>query len=416
MTFLQRLCLALLSFNYLFSIEAQASTPSETKVESQTHWTSTWYAPIDTAGQTLAPTNIRQWVRLSIGGEQIRLHFSNLHGQTPLVLSSVYIARSKGSDKHDSEQQKEVFFSGIGTAIIPPGEEVTSDAIELKTNALEELAISFYLPTGASPSSVHNTAMQNALLLPGKNISKTSNWYDGKKDDTRYFLNEVEVLGAEKARAIVAFGDSLTDGVGIENDRYHRWTDFLAQRLQQNPQTRDVAVLNAGIAGNRLMRDAKAPFIGIAGLKRFDAEVLQRPGVSAVIVSIGTNDISANGAFKESSEFVSPEELIEGYRALIKAAHAKGIKIYGATIKPRGGAKGILPHTPEAEAMRLQINQWIRESAEFDAVIDFDLILRDPEQTHRLLSRYDSGDHTHPNASGYSVMAQGIDLRLFRAH
>lgn len=413
MTLCSKLGVAFLALIHLQCYATPDSQLGRAETQRKQHWTSSWYSPIDTSGPALPPQSIRQWLRLSLGGPSLRLHFSNQFGQTPLVIDSVFVASGRERTRDNKRQAQQVRFSGRDTVTLGPGEQITSDIIQFKTSALEEIEISFFLPLGASNTSLHNASMANALLIPDLNLTREARWDNAKQDDTRYFLSEVEVLGQTSSKAIVALGDSLTDGVGIENDHYDRWTDFLAQRLQQNSKTHRVAVLNAGIAGNRFMRDAKAPFIGTAGINRFNHDVLQRAGITAVIVSIGTNDISANSAFKESDQVVSFEELIDGYRQLIKLAHERGIRIFAATIKPRGGAGGILPHTPEAEALRVRVNQWMRESKEFDAVIDFDRMLRDPARPDRLLPRYDSGDHTHPNAEGYRVMAQGIDLRLF---
>lgn len=324
------------------------------------------------------------------------------------------IARSDGLGAIHLESQRPILFAGSNKVVIPPGQEILSDSINLPVKALEELAISFFLPEGAETTTMHNTSMQNAQLYPLFDKTQSKIWTEAKQDDTRYFLKELEIQTSSKAGVIVAFGDSLTDGVGIENDHYNRWTDVLAERLQASSHHRKYAVLNAGIAGNRLLRGATAPFIGDAGLQRFDEDVLQRVGVQFIIVSIGTNDISANHAFSDSREQITYEDLVDGYQQLITRAHERGIKIIGATIKPRGGAQGRLPHTPEAERLRIRINQWIRSASGFDGVIDFDRMLRDPTQVDRLNPVYDSGDHTHPNTAGYREMANGIDLKLFQ--
>ncbi|WMW79788.1 SGNH/GDSL hydrolase family protein [Undibacterium cyanobacteriorum] len=409
------------------NVSASPNNPSGTHNPTHSHkqeghqqnaatllWSSAWYSPIDSKGGALEPQSLRQRIRSSIDGKKVRLQFSNKFGTSALKMTSVMIARSDGLGAIDLKSQRPVLFAGSNNVVIPPGQEIVSDSIDLPVKALEELAISFFLPEGTETATLHNTSMQNAQLYPLVDKTRSKTWGEAKQDDTRYFLKELEIQTSGKTGAIVAFGDSLTDGVGIENDRYHRWTDFLAERLQVSPKHRQYAVLNAGIAGNRLLRGASAPFIGNAGLLRFDEDVLQRAGVQFIIVSIGTNDISANHAFSDPSEQITYEDLVDGYQQLITRAHERSIKIIGTTIKPRGGAQGRLPHTPEAERLRIRINQWIRSASAFDGVIDFDLMLRDPAQVDRLNPIYDSGDHTHPNAAGYRVMANGIDLRLFQ--
>ncbi len=403
----------LLSILIVFYAGLSASLAHENS--NQQTWISAWYSPIDSAGPAIPPSTIRQWLRTSIGGNKIRVRFSNRFGETPLSLTSVSIAKSPAKFKVDLRDSKTLSFGGLPTVIIYPGEEIVSDPVDMEVKALQTLAISFFTPTGATQTSLHGASMQNAFLFNDKNIAHEETWETETRDDSRYFISGLEVLSASTSKVIVIIGDSITDGVGIENDNYHRWPDFLSERIQQRPELSHLAVVNAGIAGNRVMRDAATPFVGTAAISRFDTDVLQQRAIQSIIFLQGTNDILANTLLQAAEQQVSLNELIAGIESLIAKSHAHGYKIYGGTLTPRAGSTGILTHTEDAEKMRQQLNTWIRTSGKFDAVIDFDAVLRDPQQTHRLNPRFDSGDHTHPNAAGYKAMAMAIDLKLFDA-
>lgn len=362
----------------------------------------------------MAAQSIRQWLRTSAGGEQLRLHFSNRYGDRPVVMTSVFVAKSHATKEIDPHLQQAVTFSGLTTVIMNPGEEIVSDAIPMAVTPLQKLAVSFYLPAGASITSVHSTPMQNAMLSEEGNITQKERWHHKQFDETRYFISKLEVLTSNRSKLIVALGDSITDGVGIEIDQYHRWPDFLAERLQGDASMRHLAVINAGIAGNRLLNGATAPFVGNSGLSRFGEDALGHPHLQAVLLFLGTNDILANGLLPQAEEQVTASQLIAGYERLIKQTHMAGGKIFGATLIPRSGSKGMLAHSDGAELLRQQINNWIRTSKSFDAVLDFDLILRDPESPNHLAPQFDSGDHTHPNAKGYRAITNAVDLALFK--
>jgi lysophospholipase L1-like esterase len=224
----------------------------------------------------------------------------------------------------------------------------------------------------------------------------------------------VEVAAAADARTIVVIGDSITDGVGSALDANRRWPDALAERLQADPALASIAVVNSGIAGNRLLNDASAPFVGPSMLSRFERDALSKPGVRWILLLTGSNDISAADMLDTQRDKVSAQQIIAGMQQLIARAHAAGIKVYGATVLPKAGVRKPFVHTPEAQAKRNDLNAWIRSSGAFDAVVDFAQLMGDPARPDYLASAYDSGDHLHPNDAGYKAMAAAIDLRVFR--
>lgn len=224
--------------------------------------------------------------------------------------------------------------------------------------------------------------------------------------------SRAEGMAAPAQGVMVAFGDSQTWGVGATQDHHHRWTDQLEARLRADPALAGVSVINAGINGNRLLNDGKEPFLGPSGLSRFDADALSQPSVRWVFVLEGTNDIAAASMFKSRQQRVSAGQIIEGMRQMVARAHARGIRIWGGTILPCRGTEWPWG-TPAGERKRQEVNRWIRESGAFDAMVDFDRLLRDPKRPDRLLPAYDSGDHLHPNDAAYRAMAAALDLSLF---
>jgi lysophospholipase L1-like esterase len=230
------------------------------------------------------------------------------------------------------------------------------------------------------------------------------------------FLAGVDVVDLGLRKAIVAFGDSITDGDQSTQDANRRWPDMLAARLQAPERKDPIAVLNAGIGGNRILHDGAGPSgpkFGISALARFDRDVLAQPGVKYVIVLEGINDIGQPDVAAPASERVTADEIIFGLGQLIRRAHKKDLRIFGGTLTPFEGAAFPGYYTPEREVMRQIVNRWIRATAPFDAVIDFDAAVRDPNHPTRLLPRYDSGDHIHPNDAGYRAMGEAVDLSVF---
>jgi lysophospholipase L1-like esterase len=353
---------------------------------------------------------LRQVVRTSIGGSRIRVVLSNVFGTAPLRIGAASVALRSSAAALVAESIQRLTFGSRPSTTIPAGAVVVSDPVALAVPAAADLAIDLFLPmnsdTWSAPLTIHHTGLQtNYLSREGDHTGKA---FSPAATMTSWFLlARVEVMAPASSRAVVAIGDSITDGTHSTIDANNRWPDVLARRLQSESSTRDVSVLNVGIAGNRLLSEA-TPNFGINALARFDRDVLAQPGVAYVVVLEGINDI---GIGARSGAVPSAVDLIAGHRQLVERAHTKGLKIFGATLLPYEGA---FYFTWEGEATRRAVNQWIRMSKVYDAVIDFDAVVRDPNNRRRLLPAYDSGDKLHPSDAGYKAMAEAIDLKLFK--
>lgn len=381
-------------------------------VEPQ-HWVAAWSAPADQDGPVLSGKTIRQIVRPGIAGPKVRLRLSNLYGTAAVTLGPVRIAKHAGESAIQSATDRAVTFGGKPTVTIAQGADALSDPIAFPIVAFEQVAISLFVVDGGKASTLHGVGMQTAFIANGQ-VTAAAKLETSETDTSRYFLTDVEVATRADARTVVVIGDSITDGVGSTLDRNRRWPDILAERLQADPALASVAVVNSGIAGNRLLNDASAPFVGPSMLSRLERDVLSKPGVRWVMVLTGSNDISASDMLDTPKDKVSAQQIITGLQKLIARAHAKGIKVYGATLLPKAGVGKPFVHTPEAQAKRNEVNAWIRSSGAFDAVVDFGRLMSDPARPDHLAPRYDSGDHLHPNDAGFAAMAAAIDLRVLR--
>jgi lysophospholipase L1-like esterase/glyoxylase-like metal-dependent hydrolase (beta-lactamase superfamily II) len=376
-------------------------------------WVSAWSAAPDQAGPPLTGKTVRQVVRPSIGGPLVRLRLSNLYGSAPVTVGPVRIAKHAGESAIRPATDRAMTFGGKPAATIAQGADVLSDPVALPVLALEQLAISLYVVDSGTATTWHGVGMQTAYLASGDQTAATT--LAGSETDTsRYLLTDVEVAASDNARAIVVIGDSITDGVGSADDANTRWPDALADRLRADPALASVAVINSGVAGNRLLNDASKPFVGPSLLSRLERDALSKPGVRWIILLSGSNDISAADMLEDPKDKVSAQQIIAGMKQLIERAHARGIKVYGATLLPKAGVEKPFIHTPQAQAKRNEVNAWIRSSGAFDAVVDFERLMGDPARPDHLASTYDSGDHLHPNEAGFKAMAAAIDLRLFR--
>jgi lysophospholipase L1-like esterase len=376
-------------------------------------WVATWGASPDSAEPSIGGSTIRQIVRTSVGGTRVRLRLSNLFGPAPLTLGPARVALQARAGAIVPSSDRPVTFGGARTAVLGAGQDVLSDPVDLAVPALAHLAVTLHVPPGAGPSTTHGVAMQTAYFLPGDATAVTV-FPSGNADASRYFLTGVEVEAAAGAAAVVVLGDSITDGVGSTADRDVRWPDALAARLQANPATASIAVVNAGIAGNRILNDGRAPYIGPSSLSRFDRDVLDVPGVRWIILLQGSNDVSAAEMLTTPEDRVSAGQIIEGMNALIRRARARGIAIVGATLLPNEGMKRPFTNTDAGREKRRAINDWIRTAGAFDAVIDFERVMSDPARPGWLRPAFDSGDHLHPNDAGFAAMAAAVDTTLFR--
>jgi lysophospholipase L1-like esterase len=393
-------------------------------LSAQEAWIGTWGAsplpPSPAAGPFPATPSfenqtIRQLVRASAGGPRLRLRLTNEYGTAPLEIGAARVAIADGETGLRNGTERAVTFAGQPAAIIPAGAPLLSDPIDLAVTDLETLSISLYFPRATGACTCHATGMQGTFVsAPGDFTAGT--FVPAQTIQARAFLSGVEVL-RDDAGAIVAFGDSITDGVGSTAGANRRWPDFLAERLAARRRAPAFGVVNHGISGNRVLNDGA----GESALARFDRDVLSVSGVTHVIVFEGVNDLGfAYGRFEGPMASVrnlmpagvnaTEETLIAGYRQLIARAHARGLKIYGATIAPYQGA---MYFSAEGEAVRQAVNTWIRESGEFDAVLDFDAVLRDPAQPAQMKDGLHSGDFLHGSDAGYKALADSIDLRLF---
>lgn len=346
----------------------------------------------------LSNNTLRQIIRVSIGGNQIRLKFSNQYGKSPVTMNSVHLAVSDGKSSIKSDTDKVLTFGGNESVTIPAGQTITSDTLNYGLEKLANMAITIYF--GSIPTDLTgHPGSRTTSYLQSDNAVTESSLPTAVTTDHWYFITGMDVLTSGKA--VVALGDSITDGRGATTNANNRWTDIFASCLQKNPATSNVAVLNQGIGGNSVLSGGLGP----VAVERFDRDVLEQSGVRYLIIFEGINDIGS-----EKSTLKLSTDLINSYKNFISKAHDKNILVYGATILPCGGSGY---YSELHEQIRQTVNDWIRTSRQFDAVIDFDAALRDSNTATRLLSTYDSGDHLHPNPEGYNKMAEAIDLNLF---
>lgn len=374
-------------------------------------WVGTWSAspqpvagPIQINGQT-----VRQIVHTSLGGQRVRVRFSNAYGTSALVIGFAHVAISTGGASISRRTDRILRFNGSPTITIPAGALAVSDASDLQVEAFDNLAVSLYLPESVAAKTQHAIGQQtNYISTPGDFTGAIT--FAATTTQSFYFLTGVEVSGSRRTKAIVTLGDSITDGFGSTPDTNQRWTNLLAERLQGEPGTSRIAVLNAGISGNSVLLDV----VGTNALARLDRDVLVQTGVKYVIVLEGNNDFGIPGLIGNPALDVTAAQMIQAHRQIIVRAHALGLQIYGGTLNPIEGITFPNFYSAALEAKRQAVNQWIRTSKAYDAVIDFDKVLRDPTHPTRILPAYDSGDHAHPNDAGYRAMADALDLSLFR--
>ncbi|HEY1758309.1 MAG TPA: SGNH/GDSL hydrolase family protein [Bryobacteraceae bacterium] len=395
----------------------------------QEHWVATWAAspqaraggPPRAAqpGATANPAGpnpaqassfnnqtVRMIVRTSIGGSRVRVELSNAYGTAPLVIGAAHVALRVSGGATNPSSDRALTFGGKPSFSIPPGALAVSDPVNLAVPKLGDLAITVYFPKDTGPFTMHSTGLHTTYILSGDttgiavlgDVPTTRSWY---------FLSGVDVAAPADTGLIVAFGDSITDGATSTVDADRSWPSILAQRLLANPATANLAIVNQGISGNRVLREGTAT----NALARFDRDVLSQPGAKWVMLMEGINDIghgSGEGIAPENA--VTADDLIQGMKQLVERAHMGGMKAIGCTLTPFAGAAY---YSDKGEEIRTAYNQWIRKGGVFDAVVDFDKAVQDPANPKQIRADYNIMDHLHPNDAGYKAMANAVDLSIF---
>ncbi len=354
----------------------------------------------------LAQATLRQVIQPSLGGTRLRVTFSNLFGRTPLAITVAHVAVAGSDGAIEAGSDHALAFHGNAGVTIQPGASMISDPVDFAVAAERNLAITAAFAAVPTEVTGHPGSRTTSFLQAGDAVAAVA-MPQGVRADHWYVLSAVDVWTDGPSSAIVVLGDSITDGRGSTTNHNDRWPNRLAQRLHANPPTAQVAVLNQGIGGNRLLRDGLGPH----ALARFDRDVLASPGVRWLIVLEGINDLgSLGGPHARSGPVPTAADIIAALEQIAVRAHSHGLKVFAGTIMPYEGASYF---SAEGEASRQSVNAWIRTSGAFDAVIDFDRVARDPAHPTRLAAAVDGGDHLHPSASGYEIMAAAVDLDLF---
>ncbi|GAA2797423.1 SGNH/GDSL hydrolase family protein [Streptomyces showdoensis] len=412
---LRRAGMTLLAATTLTAIPTTAATADQARGGAA--WHGTWAASPQAPAAPFAPNwsvrgfddqTVRQTVRVTTGGTRARIELTNRYGSTPLRITGATVARTAEGGAVRPGSVRALTFGGRGSVTIPAGGTLVSDGAPFRTAAFETLTVTLYLAGPTGPATFHHFAGTTSYRAAGDHRADVTGTAFTETDSSWYYLSGVEVSGgAHTARrdGIVTFGDSITDGVGATPGADDRYPDELAERLAAAGSPR--AVLNHGIGGNQVVNDTT--WAGEKGIARFKKDVLTEKGVGTVVLLEGINDIGGSGPSFPGGPTpeVSVNRLIEGHRSLIRQAHARGIKVIGATLTP---IKGSFYFTPENEAKREAFNAWVRTSGAYDGIVDFDRAVADPADPDRILPAYDSGDHLHPGDAGYRAMAATLDL------
>ena len=395
---------------------------------AELHWARAWAASAQAPTKANGPfagspsfhdQTIRQVVRLSAGGRKVRVLFTNEYGTSPVTIGAAHLALAASGGAIRPRSDHVLTFGGRPQAVMRAGAPLLSDPVDLPVGALSRLAISLYLPDQVDACTCHGTSDEPGYATSGDATSAPSLPVAGGPGGLpRVMISGVDVAAGTPMKTIVAFGDSITDGVGATPGKDLRWPDQLSARLQAAGR-RDLDVADEGISGNRVLNDG----FGVSALARFDRDVLETPGLRYVILFEGINDIGISFMKRQTdgpmASFmnglpggpVTAEDIIAGYRQIIARAHEHGVRIFGATVTPYGGAATF---SPEGEAARQTVNHWIRTSGAFDGVIDFDAVWNDPAHPGRIKDGLHMGDHLHGSDAGYKALAAAIDLKLFK--
>jgi lysophospholipase L1-like esterase len=399
-----RVAMAAAALMLLLCVGAAAGTPAG-------KWVEAWYSPplaptaVLTFGDVriFAHQTVRQVVRLESGGERVRIRLTNELGLAPVKIGSVHVALSSANAVTEPETDHVLTFGGKPDAVIPVGQALVSDSVEMTVSAFADLAISIYYPERLAPAG----HLLQVHLSPKGDHGADAVWRDATPARAPALVSGVEVETGPAHHVLVTFGDSITEGAGATPGTNMDYPEQLARRLEHSSAGSSWVVINSGISGNRLLHEGSGP----SALDRFERDALDIPGVSAIIVLEGINDIG--WAFDANGDTgpVSAADLIGAYKQLIARAHARGLKILGGTILPYEDAGY---YHPEGEAVRAAVNDWIRASGAFDGVIDFEQAVRDPQHPTRYRGADQSGDNLHPNDAGYRAMSEAVDLKALK--
>jgi lysophospholipase L1-like esterase len=356
----------------------------------------TWGASADRLGDGVADRGYRMVVRTSVAGSDLRIRLSNAFGDRPVTFDSAYAGLRQEGAALVRGSNRRLTFHGGRSVTVPAGTTVLSDPLPGRLAAAADLVVSIHSPDAAGPATGHGMAMQTSYTTQGDHTAEEDATHWTQAVGSWFYLDAVSVRAGARTGAVVALGDSITDGWQSSTDLNRRWPDYLARRLRTATGTTVRGVGNEGISGNKVLADGA----GRSALRRLDQDVLSQPGVRTVFLFEGVNDIKAHTG-------VTAQDLIAGYREIVERAHAAGTCVVGATVGP---FKGWSEWDPAAEAVRRDVNAFIRDGGEFDAVTDFDRILRSPYDPERILPVFDGGDHLHPNDKGMQAMADAVDL------
>ena len=414
-------------------VSAHAQSSTKTAAPARGNWIPTWTtaqqlvrfpAPAATAPaapqaaapglatplQTVRNQTLRMIARTSIGGRRARIKLANAFNGSPAEIGAARIALRDKEAAIVATSDRALTFGGASSVKIAPGAVAVSDPVDLVIPPLSDVAVSLYFPGETGPPTTHARGLKTTYISTEGNHAASPTIPVASTQLSYYWLAAIELDAPPDTRLIMAFGDSITDGSQSTPDTNNAWPALLAARLAASKATANLAVANQGIGGNRVLSDG-ALFQGVSALARLDRDVLSQPGVAWLIVLEGINDIGNSAAGNGNTGPLTADELIWGLRQIVERAHQHGIKVMGGTLTPYEGAAYF---REEGEKIRQAVNEWIRTSRTYDAVVDFDAVLRDPSNPRRLRPEFDPGDHLHPNDAGYQAMAKAIDLGRFK--
>ena len=393
---------------------------------AQDHWVATWAtAELLARGPAPAPNpnaappkqgapsinthgfnnqTVRMIARTSMAGKRVRVKLENAFGSAPVKVGAAHIALREKDSAIVTATDRALTFNGEPGVTIGPGAVVVSDPVDLTVPAVSDVAVSLYFPGETGAPTNHATGLHNMYTTEGDAAGKAT-FDEPTVTQSYYYLAGIDVMAPANAFSIVTYGDSITDGARSSNEGNHSWPALLAVRLAAKKDTANIGVANMGIGGNRVLRDGS----GVSAVARFDRDVLSQSGVKWVMLLVGINDIGREAS--QPAETVEANDIIGGYKQIIDQAHTHGVKIVGCTLTPYGGAGYQREH---GEGVREKVNEWIRTSGAFDAVVDFEKATRDDSNPPKIRPEFDPGDHLHPNDAGYQAMADAIDLKLFK--